>query len=173
MKEAATQISPSEKPQIRFLSAIYFLNKSLLEPTWKSRWERNLKSRHLFNLTPGPTRAVHKLHTGVLKAYSSLIVQLRIGKIGFNAFLHERRVPDAISPRCDCDLGIMTVYHVLLICPRWRELRQRFLAWLKTSDLRQLLNTTKGLKAVVQFTLATDLLPQFQRIAREEQENRS
>ena len=67
----------------------------------------------------------------------------------------------------------MTVRHTLLICPRWRELRQRYLARLKTSDIRQLLNTPKGLKAAVRFILATNLLPQFQRVAREEQEIRS
>jgi len=172
-KETATLIGPIEKPQIRFLSAVSSRINLLLEQLWKSRWERSTKGRHLFNLTPKPTRAVRRLHAGVPKAHSSLSIQLRTGKVGFNAFLHERQVPGFISPRCDCDLGIMTVRHTLLICPRWRELRQRYLAWLKTSDIRQLLNTPKGLKAAVRFILATNLLPQFQRVAREEQEIRS
>ena len=63
----------------------------------------------------------------------------------------------------------MTVQYVLLVCPQWKELRQRYLARLQTSDIRQLLNTPKGSKAAIDFVLATNLLPQFQRVAREEQ----
>ena len=52
---------------------------------------------------------------------TSLLVQLRTGKIGFNAFLHARKVPMVLSPRCPCGTGAgaMTVRHVLLACPTW------------------------------------------------------
>jgi len=102
------RIGPYEEPQVRFLSAVYTLDRPLLEQSWKTRWERSSKGRHLFHLIPEPTRAVRKLHAGVSKAYSSLIVQLRTGTVGFNASLHERRVPGVISPRCDCDFGTMS-----------------------------------------------------------------
>jgi len=83
---------------------------------------------------------------------------------------YERRVPTILSPRCACDLGTMTVHHILLVCPIWASLRSRYLAGLKTLDIRKILNSIEGSKAAVRFVLATDLLPQFQRIAREEQE---
>jgi hypothetical protein len=67
----------------------------------------------------------------------------------------------------------MTVRHVLLTCPKWKGNRQRHLARLKTSDIRQILNTPDGSKAAAQFILATDLLPQFHRIACEEQVSHS
>jgi ribonuclease HI/exonuclease III len=167
-KESATLIGPHEKPSIRYLSAIYSLVRSLLGKVWKTRWKTSIKGRHLFELTPEPTRAVRKLHAGVPKAISALITQLRTGKIGFNAFLHNRRVPGFTTSRCDCDLGAMTVRHVLLTCPKWKGNRQRYLARLKTSDIRQILNTPDGSKAAAQFILATDLLPQFHRITCEE-----
>ena len=46
------------------------------------------------------------------------------------------------------------------------------LAELRTLDIRKILNSAEGPKAAVRFTLATNLLPQFQRVAREEQETR-
>jgi hypothetical protein len=35
-----------------------------------------------------------KTHTDIKKYESALLTQLRIGKVGFNAFLHSRRVSD-------------------------------------------------------------------------------
>ncbi len=110
------------------------------------------------------------LYTGLVKGQGATLTHLRTGKIGFNAFLYERRVPTVLSPRCACDLGTMTVHHILSVCPIWATLRSRYLAELETSDMRKILNSTEGAKAAVQFTLATNLLPQFQRVAREEQE---
>lgn len=43
-----------------------------------------------------------KLHRGPRKVERSLAIQLRTGKIGFAAFLHDRRVPDITSPACQC-----------------------------------------------------------------------
>ena len=117
-KESASLIGPYEKPPIRYLSTVHSLVRPLLEKAWKARWKTSIKGRHLFELTPEPSRAVRKLHAGVTKAISALITQLRTGKIGFNAFLHDRRAPGFTTPQCDCDLGVMTVRHVLLTCPR-------------------------------------------------------
>jgi len=100
---------------------------------------------------------------------SSLLVQLRTGKIGFNAFLYARKVPTVLSPRCPCDTGAMTVRHVLLACPTWSVLRMRLLGELRTSDIRVLLNSTTGATAATSFILLTNLLDQFRLVAREAQ----
>jgi len=60
---------------------------------WTSRWEQGVKGEHLRQLTPTRSKAVRKLHAGRTKAESALLTQLHTGKIGFNAFLHERKVP--------------------------------------------------------------------------------
>ena len=171
-KEMAEMIGPLNKAPIRYLSAVSSLLKGPSKASWDSRWNSGEKGRFTFRLTPQPSLATRRLYAGLSKGQSAILAQLRTGKIGFNAFLYERWVPTVLSPCCACDLGAMTVYHILLTCPTWTTLRSRYLAKLETSDIRKILNSTEGSKAAVQFTLATNLLPQFQRVACEEQETR-
>ena len=171
-KEMAEMIGPLNRAPVRYLSAVSSLLKGPSKASWDSRWNSGEKGRFTFRLTPQPTKATRMLYAGLSKGQSAILAQLRTGKVGFNAFLYERRVPTVLSPRCACDLGAMTVHHILLVCPTWATLRSRYLEELETSDMRKILNSTEGAKAAVQFTLATNLLPQFQRVACEEQETR-
>ena len=102
------------------------------------------------------------LHKGLRKPQSSLIIQLRTGKVGFQAFLFQRRVPGVDDPNCDCGEG-MTVEHVLLRCARWKELRDIELEGQKRSSLRELLGTRQGCLAAVRLVQKTELLAQFQK----------
>ena len=138
---------------------------------WEKRWKESPKGRHLYTFTASPSLANRKLHIGLSKGKSAALVQLRTGKIGFNAFLHERNVP-GINPRCQCGYGTMTVRHVLLSCPTWAAQRHQYLAQLRTLDLKKVLGTPEGVKAAVEFILATNILAQFKRVAREEQDSR-
>lgn len=52
---------------------------------------------------------------------TSLITQLRTGKIGLNAFLHQRHVPGYDSALCRCESGPEDIYYMLLDCPIWRD----------------------------------------------------
>jgi len=171
-KRAANAIGPHNRPPIRFLSAIYPSFKKRVKTEWEDRWTRSNKGRNLHRLSPAPSPATRMLFTRLPKAESTLAVQLRTGKIGFNAFLYERQVPSVPSPRCHCGLGSMTVLHILTVCPSWNHLRRRFLHSLRTTDIRKILGTPKGIKAAVRFTLAINLLAQFSRITCEEQEER-
>ena len=65
----------------------------------------------------------------------------------------------------------MTVRHVLLSCPKWAAQRHQYLARLRTLDLRKVLGTPEGVKAAVEFVLSTNILAQFTRVARKEQDN--
>ena len=48
-----------------------------------------------------------------------LLIQFRTGKIDFNVFLYEMKVPDILSANCDCLRSEnMIVEHVLLNCPK-------------------------------------------------------
>ena len=84
------------------------------------------------------------------RAQSSLVIQLRTGKIGFRAFLHKMRVPDVDDPLCkNCEEGEeMTVEHVLMRCQRWSELRKECFEKAfkpnKTPSLEGLLGIRKG-----------------------------
>ena len=48
------------------------------------------------------------------KAMSSLLVQIRTGKIGLRAFLFKRRVPEVTTPYCRCGLARETFEHIVL-----------------------------------------------------------
>ena len=112
------------------------------------------------------TPATRKLHAGLSKEFNALLIQLRIGVIGFNNFLFRRRVPTVPSPRCVCDTTTIIVHHVLLDCPIWIEPRNELLSDLRTKDLRFLLNDRKGVKIVIKLILHIDILAQFRPIAR-------
>jgi len=101
---------------------------------WKLRWSKGTKGQHTRHISPFPTKEHLKAHRGREKFISSLIVQLRTGKIGFNAFLHDRKVPTITSPGCDCGDEKMTVEHVLLKCPSWREERAEVLGSLQEQE---------------------------------------
>ena len=74
--------------------------------------------------TEEPDEKNRMLHAGRAKAHSALLTQLRTGKIGFNEFLHERRVPGFDTKRCTCGhAAAMSVRHVLISCPRWIDER--------------------------------------------------
>jgi hypothetical protein len=76
---------------------------------WKERWERDRKrverivrpgtdpgSKAILEDTP-PNEAVLKLHSGLRKAESSVLVQARTGRIGLAKFLYNRKVPGVLT----------------------------------------------------------------------------
>jgi hypothetical protein len=146
---------------IRYLSAVISQFRKQAHEKWTSRWEQGTKGEHLRQLTPTRSTAIRKLHAGRTKAESALLTQLRTGKIGFNAFLHERRVPGYESPRCACGQGRMTVRHVLLTCRSWKNERETYIKPLKTTDLKRILGTFKGASAATRFVQQTGILQQF------------
>ena len=60
---------------------------------WQRRWQQGEKGQHLRELTPSPSQATRRLHAGLPKPESAILTQLRTGKVGFNSFLYDRRVP--------------------------------------------------------------------------------
>jgi hypothetical protein len=91
------------------------------ERAWIAKSRKDTKGRATYRHTPTPTKKVLRLHEGLNKRESALLVQLRTEKIGFNDFLFARRVPDVTSPRCDCGAR-QTVAHILLHCSKRRDL---------------------------------------------------
>ena len=57
-------------------------------------------------------------HQGLYKHESSLLTQIRTGKIGLRAFLFERGVPSIATLQCRCSSRAPeTVVHLVLDCP--------------------------------------------------------
>lgn len=134
---------------------------------WKKEWVRGTKGQHLRDLEPEPSPTWRKRHDGRTKAQSALLIQLRTGKIGFQDFLYKRKVPEVLSGRCSCDTGAMTVRHVLLSCPKWRQARKEELG-ARRRDLRDLLQGGTGATAALRLVLRTGILDQFRLLAETE-----
>ena len=67
--------------------------------------------------------ATLRLHAELPTPHSSLLTQIRTGKIGLAAFLYQRRVPNVESPACPCGWQWETAKHVVLNCPRFTRQR--------------------------------------------------
>ena len=64
-----------------------------------------------------PYLASLQLHTGLLKAQSSILTQVRTGKIGLAAFLCKRWVPGFPTLACSCGAQWEIARHVVVACP--------------------------------------------------------
>jgi hypothetical protein len=131
---------------------------------WKELWENYQKS-----IPPGKVKApaqkvtndyYPKIHVGISKATTSLITQIRTEKIGLNAFLAERRVPNR-TPECSCGNMRQTAKHILIYCPEFTESREDLYRAAGTRDYSKMLATPRGAKAAANWLQRTNLLPQF------------
>ena len=137
------------------------------------------KRRHLRLLVNAPTRDVLEIHKELDKQLSSLVVQMRTGKIGLRRFLYERRVPGVEDKGCElCGHGEQTVHHILSMCRKFRaEIRstwkeeEKGYAWRKITTKSMLTSPKYARKAAI-FIKNTGLLGQFKAREREE-ENRT
>jgi hypothetical protein len=90
---------------------------------WKERWKRERErdrkrverivrpgtdpgssSKAILKDTP-PNEAVLKLHSGLRKAESSVLVQARTGRIGLAKFFYNRKVLGVLTAQCRCRAG--------------------------------------------------------------------
>ena len=102
-----------------------------------------------------------KLHQGLRKAESSLAVQLRTEKVGFAAFLYERKVPGVLSPACECGWRRQDPKHIIVFCPNHAATRNRLYEEAGTRHYKEMLATKRGLRAVAGWVMREGLLHQF------------
>jgi hypothetical protein len=134
---------------------------------WRKRWLKDNKGRDIARLRPFPTKRALHLYSNRAKATSSIILQLRSGKIGLNSFLYKRRVPGIDSENClYCEEQVEeSVKHFLLECNNWNEQRDRHLGRYKGyRDLRSILNSREGSLRAAKYLVATGRLEQFQSV---------
>ena len=107
-----------------FAAAVRASAHKAIMKDWGRRWAAETRGRSTYKLTPIPTSKILSLHDKVGKPISSMIIQLRTEKIGLRKFLYSRGVPGIEDEGCGCGLGQQTVMHVLLMCPRFDQLRR-------------------------------------------------
>ena len=154
----------------REVAAVTTLIRAKTEKKWRTRWSNGTNGDHLRRLAPIVTPKYMLLHRGRHKPHSALLTQLRTGKIGFNLFLKERRVPGVALEIYPCGYGDMTVRHVLLVCPTWRDLQRRLREETNNTDIRKLLGTRKGTTSALRIIIDTGLLEQFRAVSAPELE---
>ena len=64
-----------------------------------------------------------------------MLTQARTGRIGLRGFLFQRRVPEVVTPLCDCGIAEETVEHLIRGCPALPE--QDLQALVAIGDLQQ------------------------------------
>ena len=83
------------------------------------------------------------------------------------------KVPDILSPNCDCSRGeSMIIEHVLLNCPKWSTEREGLIHPLRTTDIKEILTSKKGAKAAVKMIQRIKILNQFRKTVDQDAEQR-
>jgi len=135
---------------------------------WEKNWDKDRRGRSTYKYTPKPTDKILRLHRGLKKWQSALLIQMRTEKIGLRDHLWKRRVPGYNSPGCDCGEGRQTVGHILMRCRNYRHLRRKEFRSIGRMDLRAILNKPKLATKAIRFMEQTHLLGQFRRCGEEQ-----
>lgn len=146
----------SENHTIRSLSKRWTVHK------WKERISALVNSNNPADIDIKTIDGeAPKLYRNMPKAEASLAIQLRTGKIGLAAFLHERRVPDYPTPFCPCGEGRQTVKHVIITCRTYEQQRLTLLRATGTDNLKDMLNNPHTLRIVAKWVMNLGVLHQF------------
>jgi len=127
---------------------------------WEAQWRGEKVGSITRKLIEVPARATLRLHIGLHRALSSVLVQLRTGKIGLRDYLFS--IGRVESRECPCGWGRQTVKHILIECPIHQRIRLDTI-WKgsRVQDLKQILSTPKLAKEAARFVIWARLLGQF------------
>jgi tubulin alpha len=174
VKEVMTTATAPRPVQQRLLrSAVETRIRQAANSQWEQDWQTSPHGRAVYELTPGPTKQVLRIHRGLPRPLSTVIVQMRTGKIGLRYYLYQRGVPDIQDGDCHCGRATQTVRHVLLACPLFRDLRQQYLTkpgggLEGGGDVKTILNSPKLAVRAAKSMLQTGLLGQFGAVRQDE-----
>jgi hypothetical protein len=128
-------------------------------------------SRPTRRLVRAPNKCLLRVYRGLRKALSSVMVQMRTGRISLSGFLAKIGIHE--SARCGCDEGIQTTKHVLLECEFYRDIRGEMLDKVRKLrlpgtgshlDYATLVSEPKAARYVAEFMIKTGLLNQFRAV---------
>jgi hypothetical protein len=138
------------------------VSEALLDD-WETIWVHGKHGRYLHSLDVRPDKKALKIHQNLPRAISSIIIQMRTGKIGRRAYLNS--INCAETSQFTCGHGEQTVEHILLKCREWIAERQELWAGGRPIlNLRGLLCDSKTVVRAARMMLKTGLLEQFREV---------
>ena len=141
---------------------------------WTKRWQRYRatipeRRRHPALRENAISDTHLRRHGRMRKGDSALAIQLRTGNNGLAHFLHTVHAGNLTDASCSCGWRKQDATHILIACPLYADLRMDLFKRAGTGDSREILSSSKGIRAAARFMMATGLLPQFS-LAREMEE---
>lgn len=127
---------------------------------WTTLWRNHPHGRTLYRIHQDINPSLNPLakYQGLTREQSTILFQLRTGKIALNDFLYQ--IDRADSPRCQCGEPRQTASHILFVCPNFNDLRRTVL-WQgerETRDTATLLGEVAFCKRAAIFMAGTGLL---------------
>jgi hypothetical protein len=131
---------------------------------WTRRWASGKAPARCWNACTGyPTPEVLKLHNGLRKAESAVLIQIRTGRTGLAFFLCKVGVPEFNTGKCLCGEERETPRHVIVDC-LLEEWRRAYLLtnWGRPYSWAELTSCQRITKATAKWMIQSRRLPQFE-----------
>lgn len=143
------------------------MGKKRTREEWEKRWQSHPHGRTYYPYAPTPHKSHLAAHGDRKKALSSVIIQMKTGKIGLNSYLHGIRPDKATTDRCrGCLVHRETIHHVLIDCPSYRVDRRKYWREGAPHSLREIFTDTQKTVTAAKLMLSLALLHQFSRVNR-------
>jgi ribonuclease HI/exonuclease III len=149
-------------PNLRRLQSA--LKTQLIKETnqeWTTRWDTTNVGRALHRHFPrfSPKKGNLASHTHLKKGLSSILTQLRTGKIALRTYL--KRIGKTDTSTCQCGAEDQTPEHLLLHCSRFNDLRKEIWPTGQPNNKKELTTEPKQAERSAKFIYLTGLLGQF------------
>lgn len=141
--------------------------KQRARENWDKKWQTHRHGREYYRHARSPDKTHLAAHGERKKALSSVIVQMKTGKIGLNSLLHGIRPSEYPTDRCrGCNTQRESLHHVLIECLSYQTARRKYWTGENPNSLREIFNDTQKTATAARLLLSLGLLDQFSRTDR-------